>query len=494
MRTRSGARLGSSPVACSTGGDSVGAGDIVETTTAAAAAPQGDSASQIVGSDTRSDLVGAADIVETTTAAAAPQGDSASQIVGSDTRSDAHSDSTSVVGETATLANTVSNVVDPVVSYARHPPADLNSSCTTTEQYKPYDAEVHHETDVVQFALSNLGLSYQDVEGDGNCFFYCLQSAVHSGQSVEDLRMDLARKLREEITKGSSDIQAQIMAAAGIEEGDVEGMQQYIGELSRPNRFIEGEIEINMAAQTFDVNIVVYQYDDEKRMLGALSYNGDARKKCFMFMHHQSVFSNGGPQPKQGDEVWVTRPNTPGWEKGIIADVLPTSVDVKLVDGPITICVPKSSLHLRRGNILVRKPIHFSLLRPSLRSKECVAQHLQKLNWKQKDLFSDETDVFDILNGYLRAAVGGGRDGGLRYRLEANAQISKAVLFQELQSRGVRVSKNSLVADVKTTLMSCLSSRATAQAAVEAQHMKSPAEVSVVHPLGCPSAPLPLTC
>lgn len=464
MRTRSGARLGSSPVACSTGGDLVGAGNIVETTTAAAAAPQCDSASQIVGSDTHND---------------------------------AHSDSTSVVGETANNANTVSNVVDPVVSYARHPQVELNSSCTTTEQYKPYDAEVHHETDVVQFALSNLGLSYQEVEGDGNCFFYCLQSALHSGRSVQDLRLDLGRKLREEmeVTKGSHDIQAQIMAAAGIEEGDVEGMQQYIGELSRPNRFIEGEMEIKMAAQRFDVNIVVYQYDDEKRMLGALSYNGDARKKCFMFMHHQSVFSNGGPQPTQGDEVWVTRPNTPGWEKGIIADALPTGVNVKLVDGPITMRVPKSSLHLRRGNILVRKPIHFSLLRPSLRSKECVAQHLQKLNWKRKDLLSDETDVFDVLNGYLRAVVGGGKDGGLRYRLEANAHISKAVLFQELQSRGVRVSRSSLVADVKTTLLSCLSSRATAQVpAVQAQHMKSPAEVSVVHPLGCPSAPLLLTC
>ncbi len=124
-------------------------------------------------------------------------------------------------------------------------------------------------------ALNADGWQAVDVAGDGNCFFRALAKQVYLDEQEHG-------RARQETIQYMRD------RREDFEQYVPEDFDSYVNRMSREGTYIEGEVEINAAADAFNVRITVYgRHVTHDRTFAPLIINLETRD--VYMVHHQEA-------------------------------------------------------------------------------------------------------------------------------------------------------------------------------------------------------------
>jgi len=133
-----------------------------------------------------------------------------------------------------------------------------------------------------------------DVDGDGNCFFRALAKLVYWDEQDEQeqehgrARQETIRYMREHREEFDQFVR-------GVD------FDSYVDRMSREGTYVEGEIELMAAANTFNVRISVYgRSEDHDRTFAPLKSNDETRDVCMAHdqaKQHYFVLERMEPAP-----------------------------------------------------------------------------------------------------------------------------------------------------------------------------------------------------
>jgi hypothetical protein len=126
-------------------------------------------------------------------------------------------------------------------------------------------------------ALRADGWQRVDVVGDGNCFFRALAKQVYGDEQEQEhgrARQETIRYMREHREEFKQFVH--IYSDVNYKDFD-----SYVDNMSREGTYVEGEIELRAAANTFNVRIRVYgRSEDHDRTFAPLKSNDETRDVC----------------------------------------------------------------------------------------------------------------------------------------------------------------------------------------------------------------------